>query len=233
MPSATPPSTPPPLNLSASAATLLGQAMSRALRAGSVHSVATEVVNGLHVRFDDHDGATAGSQTITIQGQPAEVRVVGSDTYFIGSAPVLAGFFGTTPAAAIQDAGRWIHLTPRVRGYQSVTVNVTLPSTLHLIALTGALKKLPVTTKNGVQVVGVEGELARQDQVKGGGTGTLWFATGGSQLPVEFDIHAKKLSSVTRFSDWGAPVTVSRPAASVDGSNAFAAQGGSGPGVSV
>jgi hypothetical protein len=208
--------------------------MTRARHAGSVHSVtttsATQQGQTLNVVFDDRDGATSGSQKITFNGGVGQVRVVGKDTYLIGSAQVLAGFFGTTANAALADNGRWIHLIKGYRGYSSVTVNVTLASSLDEIELAGPLIKVAPQLKEGVQAYGIRGHIA-------GASGslfqaTLWVAVSGKQLPVEFDeIGPDKETTFDKFSDWGAKVAVGRPANPVDGKHAFPASGaGSGSG---
>lgn len=211
-------------------------AMARARAAKSVHSIADQTLqNGLRLRFDDLDGATSGSQRISIGNAVGLVRVVGPDSYFKGSAQVMAAFFGTTTQAAIADHDRWVHLTKSDRGYSSVTVNVTLSSTLDQIELGGSLKRLPAQTKDGQRVYGIQGSMAGPDGSRF--TGTLWVAMTGARLPVEFDETGPNITrSVQRFMGWGAPVSVTTPPNPVDGKGAFAAVpngGESGPGVPV
>src|ERR1700759_2835689 len=97
----------------------------------------------------------------------------------------MPGVFGTSAKAAVADHDRWIDLVKGYRGYESVTENVTLSSSLDEVELAGPLVKVAPQDKGGVPAYGIRGQIA-------GGSGSLfeatrWVAVSDKPLPVEFD----------------------------------------------
>ena len=203
---------------------LYRSAISAAATQSSVHVHAVFVGKGHNVVFDDTDGRTSGEQLITADGHHAEVRVVGSATYFRADDAALHNYFDFSTALVKRYHGHWVKLTRANSAYEAVTDAVTLSSALKQIDVEPPFSAVPASVKNGVAVVGVRGQVAGSGGAPQA-TVVLWVAAAAPHLPVAYTATAAGgLSESVTFSGWSHPVAVAAPTAWLAASNAPAAR---------
>jgi hypothetical protein len=194
-----------------SVASDLHQVLANALRQGSVHMISRSTSPKVSKAvFDDHDTTTGGIQQIQVDGGHAAVRVVGATSYFTADRVGLTRYLGFSAQQARMVRGRWLSIAAGQPGYSSVTNGVTLASALSEIGLTGELRRVPASTKDGQRVFGIQGRPPGPS-VPSTATATLWVSVGPTELPVEYDASGDGTTVVVRCTKWGDPVTVVAP----------------------
>jgi hypothetical protein len=193
-----------------------------------VHMDIRDVAGANTIVFSDNDTPAGGSQRITLDGHPAQVKVIGSTTYFTGDVAALMAFFRLSPAAATRVNGRWVQLSPGDRMYKTVTAGVTIASALNQFRLFDPLRLLPTRTTDGRQVFGIEGAVSAKSA--SAGRGALSVTTGATQLPVTFLSASSKVTVTASFSAWGQRTTTTAPA---DTMPASSVERGAPPGVNT
>jgi hypothetical protein len=194
---------------------LLHSVLARAIGQGWVHGVSTsppaQAGEGT-TTFTSDDGPTRGTQNITIGAVAGQIRVVGDRTYILGTPTALQVLFMVPASVAPALGGRWVTLVQGDSDYHSVTVGVTISSFIDEIAFDGKVTA-GTTTHDGTTVTILEGRLATAD---GQGTGVLYLSGGTDPLPSKWEeIGTKGATTITTFTRWGRPVTVTAPSGSV------------------
>ncbi|HWX96805.1 MAG TPA: hypothetical protein VNZ01_08120 [Solirubrobacteraceae bacterium] len=182
---------------SKSAAEILSASKAAAASATSVHLTTTtgEVV------LDVNLTPNGGTGRLTLSGSTLELMRVGS-TLYLKAAPKVyrnLGITATVPAQA------WLKVTanqsPQLAAFTEMSGELNR-------LLVGPLTKGATTTVNGQKVV----ELTEKKPLY---TRSLFVATSGKPYPVEILIKGQ-VTGKTTFSEWNKPVTLTRPANSID-----------------
>jgi hypothetical protein len=192
----------------------LSAALAAAKAEGSVHMDVVDVLKKRTLRYSDDDGPDRGIQRISVSpGMRAEVRVIGSQTYFTANRKAFQNYFGFPSRVAPLIAGHWLLLEPGMPMYKRVTEGVTFRSAMKEAALRGHLRLLPERTIDGVRVVGVRGRVGGPGfQDVASAHATLWVTAGTHPLPVRYEAQDKSIGRmVVTFTKWGANVDVTRP----------------------
>lgn len=192
-----------------SGAQIVALARTAALHASGVHMTVVDRAATRTVRYSDDDYRTGGIQRVTTGAARAEVRVVGTTTYFTGNRAAITGYFGMPPSA-VPGHGVWFRLRPGDTQYKTVTEGVTLASAMREVALTGPYTVLPAQQRHGLAVVGVRGQVPAVPTTARS-SATLWVAATGPKLPVEFDASAGPISMTVTFTQWGHTRHVAKP----------------------
>lgn len=198
----------------------LTAALSSARKQGSVHLELIAHLPGRTLSYSDDDGRNNGVQRISVTpAMHAQVRVVGSTTYFAANRAALLNYFGFPAKTANKDANHWLVLRPGDPGYSEVTDGVTLASALTQVEVRAPLTLLPSRTLLGERVVGVQGT---GDQ---GSTATLWIRSTGSHLPVAYQANSPKRGTVNAsFMRWSMADVVTGPPVDSTGAATTGAQ---------
>ncbi len=168
----------------------------------SLGSVTITIDAGLH----------AGVQQVTFAGKVAgkiTVVVSGDTAYFRGNAAVLRSYMSFSKASAAKYASKWIRVPKTDAAYAAIAQDVTLPSLLADLPVTGTLAAAPATTIHGQRLVGVQGTT----RSKTGHTTVqrLYVPASGARLPVYEAIGG----SISTFSHWNTPLHITVPSSTV------------------
>ena len=180
-------------------------------RASSVHVQTTVPAQGVAATYVSDTTVASGREAVT-QG-PAQLSslAVAGTVYVEANQTALTTILQVPPATAQAAAGKWLSFPSTSAVYGILVKNLTTGTLLEQVAPTGTVTKSAPTTMDGVEVVGIEGQLP------GGLTGTLYVASTGSPLPVEEVLDTPTGSVTTVFSHWGEAVDVTPPSDAVPG----------------
>lgn len=193
------------------AAQWLAAAGRAATEATSVHITDVDRLARGTATFSDDDGRTTGRQIITPgPGMRAEVRVIGTSTYFTGNAATLTNFFGFRADQAARLRGHWLVLHPGDPQYDTVTEGVTLSSAIKELRMPTPMTLLPEQRVGGVEAVGIRG-TGRVTGAPGPVTATLWIDA-ETMRPVRYEARSGNLTETTTLTKWDVPFTVVAPA---------------------
>lgn len=187
-------------------------ALAAAASQRSVHVQGTFGGSGHRVALNDDDASTSGIQRITADGHHAEVRVVGSATYFRADDSALHGYFGLSSSLVKRYHGRWVKLVHGNDNYDAVTAAITLSSALKEVVVQPPFSAVPTKVVDGVPSVGIRGHLTAPGSTITASV-VLWVATAAPHLPVAYDATAAGLTDSMTFTRWNEAVTVKAPAA--------------------
>lgn len=208
---------PPPLVTArpTTAAGWIAAARHAIIAADSVHVTNVNRLPHQTMTFSNDHGRTSGRQVITPgPGMRAEVRVIGTATYFTGNAMTLTKFFGFPAATAAKVSGRWLLLRPGDADYETVTEGVTLSSAASEVKVEGSITLLPARVINGVRAVGVRGVGPAPAGLSGTVTTTLWIDV-TTMRPVRYEASHGNSTATATFSRWNAALTVRAPRAAL------------------
>jgi hypothetical protein len=185
---------------------ILSAATAAANSATSAHVSGSIVSGGSPITLDlELVAGKGGRGQISEDGLSFNLIQIGGTAYISGS-PAFYSHFGG-PAAEKLLAGKWLK-APASSGSFSSLGSLTDLNQLLSTALSdhGALTKVPSTTIDGQQVLGVT------DASHGG---TLYVATTGKPYPIEISKTGKSGGKIT-FTRWNAPVTLTAPSNAID-----------------
>ena len=147
----------------------------------SVHYVVVNTAPKSKARLVCDVGPRKGIQHITIWARgkrgPAQVRVIGRNAYFKGTAFTMHVFFGILKAQAKEYAGRWIFVPHSSPAFKPIAADVTFPSfAADLFPANG----LSLVTKG--KLIGVHGTAHNNGRTV---TETLFAPAHGTPLPAK------------------------------------------------
>ncbi|GEM_PF-1350023 len=210
---------------------LVRQALAAAHAAGSFHYASTTTGAGGVQTVTGDAGPTQGRQLFDENGSQFVVLVVGETGYFQGDAASAQSVLDLPAPLANAHAGQWIAVSPGDQPYAALVEAVTTSSALSDSITIQPRQVLPASSFRGRKVVTVTGTPTVPSSAGSSGSGGS-FAPGSTaslvidartHLPVRFVVRGMVLgqlgsvatTSVTDFSNWGAPVHVSAPAGAV------------------
>jgi hypothetical protein len=170
-------------------------------------------------------GGSFGQQTLSARTTKLEARFVNFVAYIRSDATVLTRTLGLTAAAAQQNAGKWVSVTPGDPGYAAITKSLEPGSELDSYLPQGKLSVGALTTIGGVKVVPIRGEAPPRAR----GTlhdvrATLFVRQGAPHVPVGGTISGvtksgKRQTEVVVFKSWGEKLRLPVPAGAVASSS--------------
>ncbi len=220
---------------SASAATLVSEALHSASGAGSFHYVSVSNSAGTKQSTLGDAGVDNGTQVITTGRQRFTVLVVGTSCYFKGNAVAMEDELDMSVSISTAHSEQWISLAPSDEPYTAVYAAVTASSALADNVAFKAQHNLGDETVRGRAVIGVSGAMKSlpslgENNVKG--TATLYVTQSTPHFPVAYDergsISGQKFNSTMTFSQWREHVVANTPSGSVTYTSLGGATGGSG-----
>jgi hypothetical protein len=198
-----------PAALSAgSPATVAASIIAAAQQQRSLHYVSHASGGGSSVTQVSDVAADRGIQRITYteNGQTGHVTVVvvRSAVYIRGDEFALRTYMSLPAEEARSYAGAWVRVPPSNRLYRAAAADVTLPSFVSDLRLTGPFAAAPQTLVGGVHAAGVSGRDFSAPA-------TLYYVPGSRPLPVEEVVRAQGGSSTVVISGWNENVDVTAP----------------------
>lgn len=168
-----------------SAGQILATSFAAANARGSFTTVGATTVLGVKLREVTSSGQRDGYGSENVNGHKGAVVFLRGVVYAKLDPYLVKLDFGVKNS---QVANRWISVTRASRFYNSLAVGIAFPSVLQEMHPTGTLSTTPLTTINGVSVVGVSGRInpAINTSV---GSETLYVATRAPFLPVQVVIE--------------------------------------------
>lgn len=184
-------------------------------------SIAVEGTNRAEMQTDS--GLTGGLQFITerFQGQTETVSVVliGRTVYVKGNVPGLQEFMSLTPAAAHDEAGKWIRATADAKAptaemnfYRAAADALTVATAAPEIELDGLPSFGPETIVDGQPAREIRSTVTSNGQVA---HEVLYVRAAGVPLPVQEAATGPEGHETEVFGHWGAPPVLHAPASSV------------------
>ena len=182
-----------------SADEILKAAQDAAKAETSVHMVGTVKQDSGEMKIDmqvEKGGKAVG--TIVMAGATLEIITTGTKVYVKGDKAFWDSQAGEGAYDLIGD--KWVASTSDadLASFKDFTDFTTAVS--QMLTPSGTVTKTEASTVDGQAVIGL----------KDGDKGTLWIATTGDPLPVKIDGGAE---GGVAFTDWGAAVKVTEPAA--------------------
>jgi hypothetical protein len=198
---------------------VLAGALAAAEKSGSVHFKLLGTESGKTETIEGDSSATDGREVITAGTLTIQAEVVGKGAYVEGNAGGLEDQMGLSATSAATYAGKWISIAPTDAPYSSITKAVSLEGTLGDLQPTGHLTLTGVTTQASQSVIGVKGGLPPGAAKGTTGSAVLYVSTSKPTVPIVFNVQqdtsGTKESDVGTFSNWGKPLRLVAPAATV------------------
>ena len=208
-----------------------------ALSSGSFHysDVTSGTLGGHAVTATQSgdDGRTEGVQYMTSALGDYEVIVVNSMAYMKPNLTMLENTFGYSPSLAAPYVNRWIAFRPSDTPYDSVAADVTTETTWNnpSESPTDDLPQTPesvtgLSTLNGQSVQSVRYSLhgtSKAANASYSGTETMSFSATDPHLPTDLTEQLSGMANQqtstesvqVTFTQWGEPVSVAAPTASI------------------
>lgn len=195
---------------SATAASLMAEAIQNAEGGSWVHEVGHGAASGHTFSAVNDIGTFEGRQMIDSDKAKAEVVQIGQEAYIRGNAAAVSSYFELTNNDPQQLANTWISLAPTDgEEYTSVISAVTLKSDFQQQTISGPLSEGHAVTVAGQRCIPITGHVSAP--TIGTAPATLYVTDSKTPLPVEYKAGNKKATSVTTWSRWGHPVTLTAP----------------------
>jgi hypothetical protein len=193
-----------------SANQVLADAVAATKSASFVHVTGNATCGGKPDTMDSQISKGEGLQgTLTIEGQPVGLMVIGKDAYVKAYAAFWEQFGGSKGAAAAQTLNeKWVKFPLNNAQFQAF-VSCMSPKAIFdkFKADAGSgLKNNGVTTYNGQSAIELDG---------GAENGTLYVAASGNPYPVAL-VKKGSGGATISFGGWNNPVTLVVPAPVVD-----------------
>jgi hypothetical protein len=198
---------------------ILASAVAAAKKSGTVHFKLLGTESGKTESIVGDASVSDGREIITAGTVEIEALVVKGAAYVEGNAGGLEDQMQLSAANATTYAGKWISVASTDAPYASLTKAVTLASTLTELQPSGKLSLTAATTKAAHAVIGVHGGLPGGATKGTTGSATLYVSTAGPAVPIVFDAtqttSGTKETSVGTFTQWGKPLNLVAPTATV------------------
>jgi hypothetical protein len=192
------------------AASLMAEAIQNAEGGSWVHEVGHGAASGHTFSAVNDIGTFEGRQMIDSDKARAEVVQIGQEAYIRGNGAAISSYFELTKNDPQQLANTWISLAPSDGAeYTSVISAVTLKSDFQQETISGPLSEGHAVTVAGQRCIPITGHVS--SPAVGTATATLYVTDSKTPLPVEYKAGNKKATSVTTWSRWGHPVTLTAP----------------------
>jgi hypothetical protein len=153
----------------------------------------------------------SAEQSVAIGKERISILLVDGVAYISGNSEGLVSYFGIPKPTATTIASQWISIPPTDSSFKSVVSGLTLPAALDEVSPTGTLSEGQRSKVNGKMTASISGS-----GTAGENRATLFVATAGRKLPVEFVANGgtakKETGEIVTFSRWGERVHIHAPA---------------------
>jgi hypothetical protein len=193
---------------SKSATQIVADAKAAAASASSVHVVITGLPGTVSSATLDMSRGNGAKGTLVYNNQNVDLVVVGSDTYFKGTAGFWTQATGSASSAKL-FANKWLKVPASTSSSSLSSVkSLTDMSTFfdQTLTPTGTVTKVGPTTFNGSSVV----------ELKSSKGGSLFVSLTGTPYPMGIQQSSAKGAGVGKFTAWNVPISVSVPSGAID-----------------
>jgi hypothetical protein len=192
-----------------SATQVLATSTAAAHQVGSFHFVDKDGSGAEAGLLVGDSGNTAAQQTLTIGSNVLDVRLIEDLVYMRAGATALQSVLGLSTAKASAEAGKWLSISPKEKGYAQIVKTLRPNSELDSYIPQAPLSLGSVTTLHGTTVLPVTG-VATPDAASGAvnTSATLFVSTRAPYLPVGgtitgTDVNGRRQSDQVAFTHWG------------------------------